>query len=132
MTFSGILIFSALLILAVSMVITGGVTLRKKTHWFIRSAGGICSLLGLTFLLSVIIGFVWELNPIPALLIQAGIAIFLTAFLFWVAMLVDCATGETNENERLLWVLIIILTGLVGALVYLVVRRPARLREPGQ
>jgi uncharacterized membrane protein len=129
MTFLGVLVFSIMPVASTGLVATGVVVLRKRTHWFIRAAGVICSLLGLSCLASVTIGFVYEVNPIPALLIQLGIAFGLTAFLFWVAMLVDCAVGETNESQRLLWVLIIILTNLVGALVYLLVRRPMRLQE---
>lgn len=51
---------------------------------------------------------------------------------FWVWMLVDCLTHETpKDNEKLLWVLLIIFTKFIGAAVYYFVRRPKRLVELG-
>jgi len=42
----------------------------------------------------------------------------------WVWMLVDCLTHETTE--RLVWTLVILIAGIIGALIYLIVRRPKR------
>jgi len=37
----------------------------------------------------------------------------------WVWMLVDCAKREfKNENDKLLWILVIVLAGVIGAIVY--------------
>jgi hypothetical protein len=42
-------------------------------------------------------------------------------------MLVDCATKEPNQgNDKIVWILIIIFTGIIGALVYFLVRRPQK------
>ncbi|MBT3378129.1 MAG: hypothetical protein HN742_33635 [Lentisphaerae bacterium] len=50
----------------------------------------------------------------------------------WVWMLIDCAVNEPSEgNDKIVWVLIIVLTGPPGALVYLFVRRPTRLDRQG-
>jgi hypothetical protein len=55
------------------------------------------------------------------------------ATLFWIWMLIDCVTKENNEgNNRLIWVLIIIFAHWIGALIYLIVRRPQRVAETGQ
>ncbi len=52
---------------------------------------------------------------------------------FWIWMLVDCATKETDQgNNKLIWVLIIALTHFIGALIYLLVRRPQRIAELGR
>ncbi len=52
---------------------------------------------------------------------------------FWIWMLVDCATKESDQgNNKLIWILIIALTHLVGALIYLLVRRPQRIAELGR
>lgn len=65
------------------------------------------------------------------LLIPAGIA--LGGFLFWVWVLIDCATKEASQgNTKLVWILIILFVNLLGAFVYFFVRRPQRLRELGQ
>ena len=52
---------------------------------------------------------------------------------FWIWMLVDCATKEPDfGNTKLVWILIIIFTGLVGAAVYYFVRRSSRRAVIGQ
>lgn len=51
--------------------------------------------------------------------------------IFWIWMLVDCATREPSTNDKIVWVLIIALTHWVGALIYLLVRRPRRIAEIG-
>ncbi len=46
---------------------------------------------------------------------------------FWIWMLIDCAQNEPSEgNDKLVWVLIILLLNWVGALIYYLVRRPIR------
>lgn len=56
---------------------------------------------------------------------------FVTAF--WAWMLVDCAMKETSQgNDKLTWVLVILFTHWIGAVIYFFVRRPQRIREVGQ
>ncbi len=44
---------------------------------------------------------------------------------FWIWMLVDCATNESLEgNEKIVWILIIIFTNWLGALLYFLICRP--------
>jgi hypothetical protein len=50
----------------------------------------------------------------------------------WLWMLIECATKEPSGNDKIVWILIILLGGGVGALVYLIVRRPKRIAETGQ
>ncbi|MCG8468463.1 MAG: PLDc N-terminal domain-containing protein [Gemmatimonadetes bacterium] len=46
---------------------------------------------------------------------------------FWIWMLVDAAKHEPIEgNDRLIWILVIALTHLVGAGIYFFARRPER------
>ena len=54
--------------------------------------------------------------------------ILLASTVFWVWMLIDCVRNETDSNNRLIWALIIVLTNALGALVYLFVRRPQRIK----
>jgi len=52
---------------------------------------------------------------------------------FWVWMLIECATRESSEgNDKLVWIIIIIFTHWTGALIYLLVRRPKRIEELGK
>lgn len=56
----------------------------------------------------------------------------IAALIFWIWMLVDCATKEPSEgNDKIVWILIILLTNLLGAIIYFVARRPKRLYESG-
>ena len=51
----------------------------------------------------------------------------LLCFAFWIWMLVDCATREPSQgNDRLVWILVIVLTNVIGALIYFFARRPRR------
>jgi branched-subunit amino acid ABC-type transport system permease component len=64
------------------------------------------------------------------LLFGVGCIFGLAAFAFWLWMLIDCAQHEPNEgNTKLVWILILIFTSWIGALIYYFVRRPQRLRE---
>ena len=47
-------------------------------------------------------------------------AIAIAAFVLWIIMLVDAAqrTNWENENDKTVWILIIVLTGGIGALIY--------------
>ena len=58
--------------------------------------------------------------------------VLLLGTVFWVWMLIDCALHETPQgNEKLVWILIILFTHFLGALIYFFARRPQRLREFG-
>jgi hypothetical protein len=57
----------------------------------------------------------------------------LLATVFWIWMLVDCATKEPSQsNDKIVWILVILFTHFIGALIYFLVRRPERIRENGQ
>lgn len=67
------------------------------------------------------------------LFIVCAVVVGLGATVLWIWMLVDCATKEKEEgNTKLVWVLIILFAQGIGALIYLIVRRPQRLKELGQ
>lgn len=60
-----------------------------------------------------------------------GLAVLGT--IFWIWMLIDCATKEPSTGtDKIVWVLIIALTHLLGAALYFFVRRPKRLQELGR
>jgi hypothetical protein len=63
-----------------------------------------------------------------AILLMAGAAI-----IFWIWSLIDCVRHEPSQgNDKLVWVLIIVLLHWLGALLYFVVRRPQRIKEHGR
>jgi len=52
--------------------------------------------------------------------------------ILWVWMLIDCATKEPSEgNDKIIWMLVILFTHLIGALIYYFVRRPQRIQLYG-
>ena len=65
---------------------------------------------------------------LPELIIMLVMLLVSAVFIgFWIWMLVDCIKHEPAEgNDRLIWVLVIALTGWLGALIYLLARRPQR------
>jgi hypothetical protein len=73
-----------------------------------------------------------DLLFIPFLiLLIAGIGVAGTVL--WIWMLIDCATNEPSEGtDKLVWILVILFTHLLGALIYLLVRRPERRRMYGR
>lgn len=70
-----------------------------------------------------------ELTMIFHLLI---VALVLGASVFWVFMIIECATKEAaSGNDKLIWILVVIFTHWIGALIYYFVRRPQRIAELG-
>jgi hypothetical protein len=58
--------------------------------------------------------------------------IYVISFIFWTWILIDCLKGETDKgNTRLIWAAVIVLTYVIGAVLYYIVRRPRRILELG-
>ncbi len=65
--------------------------------------------------------------------------VFLTSLIslastaLWIWILVEVLVRETDkENNKLIWVLVVLLTGWIGAVIYLFVRRQKRIEEIGK
>jgi prolipoprotein diacylglyceryltransferase len=55
------------------------------------------------------------------------VLLILTGFTFWVSMIVDCVAHEPSTgNDKVVWIVIIVFTYIVGALIYYFVRRRPR------
>lgn len=53
------------------------------------------------------------------LMVVLFIAIFFLPLIFWILMLVDCAKRKFDkDNDRVLWIVVIAVFGIVGAIVY--------------
>ena len=53
--------------------------------------------------------------------------------ILWVWMIVDCASREPSEGKgKTVWIIVICLTHWIGALIYLLARRPKRIRMYGR
>lgn len=64
--------------------------------------------------------------PFLAAFYLGFIALIVLIFVFWVMMLVDCAKRKfKNDNDRVVWIVVVAILGVVGAIVYyFVVKRP--------
>lgn len=64
-------------------------------------------------------------------LVAMGIGLLATVF--WIWMIIDVATKESeNGNDKIVWILVVILAGVIGAAVYYFVRRPERMKKFGK
>jgi hypothetical protein len=60
------------------------------------------------------VGLLWF---IPFILLM--IAIIILGILFWIFMLVDSIKHKyRDQNDKIVWVLVIVFTGLIGAIIY--------------
>ena len=61
------------------------------------------------------------------------ITLGLLGTVLWIWMLIDCATNEPSEgSDKIVWILVILFTHGLGALIYLLARRPERKRLYGR
>lgn len=64
-------------------------------------------------------------------LVAMGIGLLGTAF--WIWMIIEVATKEPeNGNDKIVWILVVVLVGVIGAAVYYFVRRPERMKKFGK
>jgi len=45
---------------------------------------------------------------------------------FWTWMLIDCATKEEDQTLKIVWILLIVFVGFIGALLYFFIRKLPR------
>ena len=70
---------------------------------------------------------------VKLMFVAAFLAVGLLGTIFWIWMLVECATKEPSQgNDKIVWVVIIALLHVVGAAIYFFVRRPQRIAQTGR
>jgi len=70
---------------------------------------------------------IWTLGILGAIGILLAVALGVFFFIFWVSMLVDCLKRRfKNDNDKLVWTLVIIFVGLLGAVIYYFVVKEKR------
>lgn len=129
----GLLLFAAVLFALSTALMAGSIigyrkgrSVSERTFAVIATAGGAA-------ILSTLLLGVMEVLPEaaiwPLLLVELGTL----STLLWVWMLVDCTVKELSTgNDKLVWVIIILFANVLGAALYLFVRRPRRLAELGR
>jgi len=61
------------------------------------------------------------------------IIIGFVCFAFWIWMLIDCISNEPSAgNDKIIWVLVILILQWIGAVLYFFVRRPQRIGQFGR
>jgi hypothetical protein len=65
------------------------------------------------------------LGGLEVLLLVGVVGLFsLLCLAFWIWMLIDCIRNRgLSDNERIVWVLVIVFTHAIGALIYLLAGR---------
>ena len=73
-----------------------------------------------------------KMNTTPLAVFGIGAAeLLLIAFIFgllgfWIWMLVDCATKEEDQTQKIIWIIMIVLIGFIGAPLYFFIRKLPR------
>jgi len=64
--------------------------------------------------------------------IGLAVVIGIATTVFWIWMLIEAATKEPSEgNDKLIWILLIVFLGFLGAILYFFIRRPQRITQHG-
>ena len=67
---------------------------------------------------------IYGLGGVEVILILSAMAVGLACLAFWVWMLIDCIRNKSlNDNERIVWTLVIVFLHALGALIYLLAGR---------
>lgn len=62
--------------------------------------------------------------PVMAVFGLVGLIIGTLVFVFWIWMIIDCARRHFKNNaEKIAWIIIVVLLGWLGALIYYLVVR---------
>ncbi len=65
-------------------------------------------------------------------LFVGAILVAIASFFLMIWSIVDCVKNEPDEgNEKLTWILVIVFLQIIGALIYIYVRRPQRIKQIG-
>jgi peptidoglycan/LPS O-acetylase OafA/YrhL len=71
----------------------------------------------------------WAVGGLECCCLPLALILGALSFAFWLWMLIDCIQHEPDRGEqKVVWVLVIVFTGVVGALVYYFVRKSQRPR----
>lgn len=61
------------------------------------------------------------------------VALYAVGTILWLWMIVDCAIKEPDEGiDKTVWILFIVMSHMIGALIYFFVRRPKRIKQFGR
>ena len=133
MDLAGILVLLIVSALGIGMIILGYNLTNQHQDWLAKSMSFILALFGVSWLCGVVIAFAYSTDPLFILgAISAG-AVGLAILAFWIITLGECAVyEEKNSTDKLTWVIIILVTNIIGAALYFFTRRRQRIAELGR
>ncbi len=63
--------------------------------------------------------FIWGFGMLGLFFGLVAAVISIIVFVFWILMIVDCVKRKfKDDTEKVVWLLVIIFAGIVGALIY--------------
>ncbi len=70
---------------------------------------------------------------IPCIIFPLFALVGIAATILWIWTIIDCATKEPSEgNDKIIWIIVIVVTHWIGSLIYIFVRRPQRIQQHGR
>ena len=130
MTLLGFLPLVTMIAVGIVLIVLGVVWFRRANGWMLRSLAALVSVVGVTYLTILAVAIGIHREPWTPLLVMVIVAAVLAAFIFWVSVLADCLLNEPNDGwGKLIWVLAIVLTFVIGAAIYYLGRRPRRIQQ---
>jgi len=129
-TLLGFLPLVTMIAVGIVLIVLGVVWFRRANGWMLRSLAALVSVVGVTYLTILAVAIGIHREPWTPLLVMVIVAAVLAAFIFWVSVLADCLLNEPNDGwGKLIWVLAIVLTFVIGAAIYYLGRRPRRIQQ---
>ena len=122
-----LLIMSVFFAVCAALISGGVVAYLRSNTMAVRTIAGAAFVTGIATALLGSLGQAEVFDDLrwPMLFIPLGVL----AMVFWISMLIDCAVEEPSRgNDKVVWIIIIVFTQLIGAAIYLLVRRPKRMR----
>jgi len=130
MAIIGVVVLGAMIAAGVALVVVGVGKGSKMRSGMSRALAALAVLVGVAFLITLGLAMFTRSQPWTPMLVLAIVATVLAAFIFWVSVLADCLLNEPNDGwGKLVWVLAIVLTFVIGAAIYHLGRRPRRIQE---
>lgn len=127
-----IVIAGLYLLAALVLIVGGAMALRRGQGGAIKTISTVAIFAGVILVLVLGMSIAFNVRIFASL----PFLFFLVAaisFVVWIAALMDCAMNEPSQgNDKLVWVIIIVFTNVVGAVIYLLARRPRRIAESGR
>lgn len=112
----------------IALIVAGVIGARRNSTWMVRGLAILAVLAGVAYLVILASALLLHRGPWTPLLVLVIVAVVAAAFILWVAALADCLLNEPNDGwGKLIWVLAIVFTFVIGAAIYHFGQRPRRL-----